>query len=230
MGTFSMGCSKNDSDCAIDEKPLHDVMLSEYWIDRYEVTVSDYASCVDSGICSIPKKAPEPACNYGVSGRDGFPMNCIDYKSAQRYCGWAEKTLPTEAQWEKAARGEYTWIYPWGDAPPASCDMAIMYDPKFAAAGCGTGMSWQGASLNVESPYGAFDMAGNVWEWVSDWYDATYYQTSPSIDPTGPGEGDFIVIRGGAWDDKDVRTSKRGSINPSSMLDNTGFRCAFIKK
>jgi formylglycine-generating enzyme required for sulfatase activity len=226
-----MGCSKEDKECAKDESPLHDPVLSEYWIDRNEVTVTEFEQCVKSEVCAVPK-AKAPTCNYGVTGRDKFPMNCIEWKQAQAYCGWVLKALPTEAQWEKAARGLNSWIYPWGDAPPASCLLAIMYDAGMGGAGCGTGTTWPVGTMDTESPYGALDMAGNVWEWAYDWYDSAYYLSSPAIDPQGPADGTAKVVRGGGFDTDsaaNMRTSKRGAIDPSLVLDNTGFRCAFTK-
>jgi formylglycine-generating enzyme required for sulfatase activity len=232
---FKMGCEiELELTCAQEELPVHTLMMSTFLIDRFEVTVADYMACVKDSACNAPTALVAPVqCNYGVTGREQHPMNCIDWKNANAFCEWAGKWLPTEAQWEMAARATKMYTYPWGYEPPANCDLAIMTDGTLGA-GCGANSTWEvGSRKGGASPYGAEDMAGNVWEWVADWYDAAYYASSPTGDPTGPQDGTEKVVRGGAWDCapvSELHTSRRGHIDPANMWANTGFRCALVPK
>ncbi len=224
-GSFWMGCnSAVDSNCYSDESPYHEVTLSGYYMDKTEVTVDAYGECVTAGSCTAPSTGG--SCNWGVSGRGGHPVNCVNWTQAREYCAWVGKRLPTEAEWEKAARGTDGRKYPWGNET-ATCEYAVMYE---GGNGCGTGSTWDvcGKSPSGDSPYGLCDMSGNVWEWVSDWYDSDYYTNSPSSNPTNTVSGSYRVIRGGsfAYTAHNLRASGRSGDYPSDYYVNLGFRCA----
>ncbi len=218
-GWFWMGCSPNDSNCGDDEKPYHKVYLSAYFIDKNDVTVDEYTRCVNAGGCTQPITGQY--CNWGVSGRGDHPINCVDWNQANTYCQWRGKELPTEAQWEKAARGTNGRIYPWGNEWDAS---KACFNQSST---CAVGSYPSGAS-----PYGVMDMAGNVWDWCRDWYDANYYASSPDHNPTGPDSGRYRVFRGHLSWITDYppfgRASRRGGdapYVPSHGGLNNGFRC-----
>ena len=243
-GSFMMGCSESDSDCDYcdyDEYPYHEVTLSAYSIDKYEVTVGDYQKCVDTGNCNNENEnepqyttnTDDSDCNLGASGKDNHPMNCVSWYGAKAYCEWVGKRLPTEAEWEKAARGTNGSTYPWGYYL-ATCDYAVMFDSYTDGEGCRTGGTWEvGSKPKGISPFGAYDMAGNVWEWCSDWYDNDYYETSSAENPTGPETGIYRISRGGSWNAGDshysyryMRASIRYGILPDFLINDQGFRCA----
>jgi len=216
-GNFLMGSADNDEDASDDEKPQNTVTLDAYWIDRTEVTNAMFRRFVsDAGY------------TWGSSyvGEDDYPVVNISWDDASAYCAWAGGRLPTEAQWEKAARGTDGRLYPWGDQP-ASCEYAVMNDSR--GNGCGKSRAWPvGSKPNGVSPYGVLDMAGNAWEWVKDWYSDTYYQSSPSSNPTGPGSGEARVLRGGSWYDywRIGRAAYRHCSVPALRGVDTGFRCS----
>lgn len=216
-----MGCNSSvDTECATNESPKHNVTLAAFAIDKTEVTVSQYKACVDGGGLGCTTPDTTTNCNWGVADRGNHPINCVDWAQAAAYCAWVDKRLPTEAEWEKAARGTDGRKYPWGNTS-IDCTFANTVDCLGRTRPVGGA---QGAS-----PYGALDMMGNVVEWGSDWYDATYYTSSPANDPTGPATGTGRVLRGGAWSDvpASARASNRGKGDSASWNDNTtGFRCA----
>ena len=188
-GEFLMGSLPDTGNSS--ERPQHVVYLDSYWIDRTEVTNAQYRLCVNAGICSAPGCWKEKDFSD-----DDQPVVCVDWVQAHTYCQWAGVRLPTEAEWEKAARGLDGRTYPWGEQPP-SCLYAVMNE---GGKGCGAEKPWPvGSKLKGASPYGALDMAGNVWEWVADWYAADYYQDSPVRNPAGPSSGLDKVLRGGSW-------------------------------
>lgn len=227
-GKFWRGCNEAvDTQCSSDEKPYREIYLDAYFIDKYPVTVSEYEACVAGGGCSEPSLG---GCNYGKSEKQDHPINCVTWFQAEEYCKWAGKRLPTEAEWEKAARGTDGGKYPWGNSPAVSCDYAVMDDPNAGGDGCGTGGTMPVGSkpLGV-SPYGAYDMIGNVWEWVNDWYSGSYYAISPESNPQGPESGSLRVVRGGSWNYSDtgyLRASYRLYSSPGYYDYNYGFRCA----
>jgi formylglycine-generating enzyme required for sulfatase activity len=229
-GEFAMGCRRSDdARCDRDELPHHKVRLSEFEIDRLEVDVARYAACVRAGRCSVEGVTEGELCNWSRSDRLDHPMNCVDWHQARAYCAWAGMRLPTEAEWERAARGKDRRIYPWGDEAP-SCKLAVMDD---GGDGCGRDSTWPTGSRPAgASPYGALDLAGNVWEWVADRYDPRYYEQSPRRDPLGPDGGVERSVRGGSWlsnDVADLRASERHGSPASYRSYNLGFRCARAK-
>jgi formylglycine-generating enzyme required for sulfatase activity len=222
-GGFWMGCNEAaDDQCAADEKPYIRASLREFKIDKHETTAAEYMRCVQSGGCSPANTGP--TCTYGVAGKESHPINCVDWIQATRYCKWAGKRLPTEAEWEKAARGPSGLKYPWGSAQ-VDCDLAVM-----TAKGCkAEGTEPVGRRPEGASPYGAMDMIGNAWEWVADWYDEGYYGISTGTNPQGPEKGKERVLRGGSWYNKlsmSLRASARSHNYPGLRLDLFGFRCA----
>ena len=167
-GPFMMGCnSAVDTECASSEYPYHSVTVPGFKIDKYEVTASEYKACVTASGCTAANT--DSGCNYNVSGKESHPINCVDWAQAKAYCTWAGKRLPTEAEWEKAARGTDGRKYPWGN-DALDCDHAV-----HSANGCSNSSTAPvGSKPAGVSPYGAEDMVGNVWEWVEDWYHDTY--------------------------------------------------------
>jgi formylglycine-generating enzyme required for sulfatase activity len=171
-----------------DEGPEHTVYLDAFWIYQHEVTNENYQACMDDNACSPPgsiKYFSDP--NY----KDHPVLNGV-WLEAVAYCQWAGERLPTEAEWEKAARGTDGRDFPWGSQKP-TCNLANFKD-------CVGGTSPVGSYPAGASPFGALDMAGNVGEWVADWHEDDYYSRSPYENPTGPETGTHKVIRGGSWD------------------------------
>ncbi|HOX47313.1 MAG TPA: SUMF1/EgtB/PvdO family nonheme iron enzyme [Myxococcota bacterium] len=212
-GEFLMGCSPGDEECEDPEKPAHKVWVSEFSLDATEVTVAAYQRCMQSGRCSAPTKGDK--CTWGVTGKESHPVNCVDWSQAKGYCEWAGKRLPTEAEWEKAARGGTT-------------------RPKYGELDA---IAWhRGNAGGVTHPvgekqpnaFGLYDMLGNVWEWCADWYGEGYYQGSPERDPAGLSSGENRSMRGGSWDlgTWGSRASTRRGIPPVVGYSVFGFRCA----
>jgi len=219
-GAFSMG---SDSGAA-DEKPAHRVTGSAFAMDRYEVTNGRYQACVGAGACSAPSlfSSATRAHYFDDPAFADYPVIFVSWAQAKAFCSFAGGRLPTEAEWERAAAGsDAPRTYPWGESPP-DCSKANF-------AGCVGDTDRVGRRPAGQSPYGAFDMAGNVWEWTSDWYDAAYYRTSPSQDPTGPASGTLKVMRGGCWVSGAVslRTTCRKASLPDAWAPNVGFRCVY---
>lgn len=222
-GEFTMGSEER-----ANELPIRQVQIDAFWMDRTEVTVGAYAECVDDGTCSLP--GGERDCNWNVVGRENHPVNCVDWFQAETYCSWVDggtKRLLTEAEWEKAARWTDARRYPWGDEPEPSCSHVVMDDADVGGDGCGMHSTMEVGSKSMgASPYGVHDMAGNVWEWVSDWYGS--YDAGETDNPTGPADGTQRVMRGGSWDyhnPNDLRAAYRGLNISSFSFNNVGFRC-----
>jgi formylglycine-generating enzyme required for sulfatase activity len=219
-GEFTMGL---DNDRYETDNPAHKITLSAYWIDRTEVTNDMYEKCVEANVCVPPYSEASGGIKlyYGNSMFANFPVIHIAWLSASEYCEWVGRRLPTEAQWEKAARGATDErIYPWGDTEPFR-DLANFGRQV-------NNMTAVNEQSEGRSPYGALNMAGNVWEWVSDFYDPDYYSKSLSRDPTGPVIGDKRVMRGGSWKDypSTIRVVHRYADYPLSANSSLGFRCA----
>jgi len=210
-----MGCNEQvDKQCEENEKPYHKVYLEAFYIDKYEVTQGEYSQCVQAGKCRDNMKR-----NDSLMDPD-LPVGGVDWDQAKSYCEWVGKHLPTEAQWEKAARGTDGRKYPWGNQE-VDCSLANL-------SGCGEKPIDVGSIPSGASPYDALDMAGNVWEWVADWHDDNYYADSPKKNPTGPSDGAHKGMRGGSWNNSTgkVRSSFRGWSSPGFATFTDGIRCA----
>jgi formylglycine-generating enzyme required for sulfatase activity/serine/threonine protein kinase len=225
-GEFPMGSDpKRDSLAAHGgEQPQHRVHLDEYWMGRYPVTNAQYQAFV----AATGKGAPSHWSKGNIpKGKETHPVVNVSWADAAAFCEWAsgaaevEIRLPTEAEWEKAARGTDGRIYPWGDKKPDKglCNFSMNVKDATPAGQY---------SPAGDSPYGCADMAGNVWEWVSDWYDGDYYKNSSRENPAGPATGEYRVLRGGSWDFyvRGVRSASRGRNFPDFRYDDVGFRCA----
>jgi formylglycine-generating enzyme required for sulfatase activity len=211
---FSMGCNAaTDTQCKDDEKPLHMVSLDAFEIDKTEVTQNQYAACVAAGMCAAP------TCEWDCAKGDG-PAACVHWNDAKAYCAWANGRLPSEAEWELAARGTDGRKFPWGNQAP-DCDHVNMQ-------GCDGMAASVGSHPKGASPYGVMDMAGNVVEMVADHYGATYYSMSPAKNPPGPTTGSHYVGRGGGFRSEAVwqRVSARDTYDSGDASASLGFRCA----
>jgi serine/threonine-protein kinase len=226
-GIFLMGSDDDNDQADNDEYPQHEVYLDGFWIDRYEVTNQQYGLCVKEGICDPPSED-------GSFTRDmyfkhpeflNYPVVWVNWHDANRYCEWAGKQLPTEAQWEKAARGTDAREYPWGDESP---------DETRANYGSNVGDTTETGyySPQGDSPYGCADMSGNVLEWVKDWYSGDYFPLLDQIEnPQGASSSPIQarVARGGSWiyPARRSRAALRVDRLPELQEGNIGFRCVF---
>jgi eukaryotic-like serine/threonine-protein kinase len=220
-GSFRMGeeaaiafaeCQKTYT-CGMDwyenAQPVHTVELNAFWIYKTEVTNAAYLKCTQSGACDRAS---------GTGASDSYPVTNVNWQDAANYCTWAGGRLPTEAEWEYAARGTDGRLYPWGNET-ATCSLASL--------GSCSGMTEVGSHTDGASFYGALDMAGNVWEWVSDWFGVAYYASSPRDNPQGPSTGAIRVKRGGSFTNVAgfMIASSRGMENPKNRTKFNGFRC-----
>jgi formylglycine-generating enzyme required for sulfatase activity len=249
-GEFIMGSADFEGTA---EQPVHMVYLDAFYIDRYEVTNALYKDCVDAGACQPPQSigSSTRSAYYGSPDFDNYPVIYVDWNMAKTYCEWRGGGLPTEAQWEKAGRGTDGRTYPWGEG--IDCNRAN-YNKVISSSGevgcpvelpsLGSFVSYQPGSLSIglgvitgdttvvgsyergRSPYGVYDMAGNVYEWVADW--DSDYQSSPASNPLGPDTGERRILRGGSYGDSEynVRVTTRAGDDPRVASDFYGFRCA----
>jgi formylglycine-generating enzyme required for sulfatase activity len=242
MVTVPEGCFQRGSpDGDPDEVPVAEVCLPAFQIDRVEVTVDSYKKCVAAGKCPHPhgtfmeEENGEPTwkrfCNFGRDDRGDHPVNCVTWAQANTYCAWSGKRLPTEAEWEYAARGKEGRKFPWGgDAP--SCERAIMDDA--GGEGCGKDQTWPvGSKPSGVGPFGALDQSGNVWEWVEDCWTMKFYATCGTScrSPVNRCSNPYAkrVIRGGSYVNKKpagLRGALRGNYTGNSTTQSIGFRCA----
>jgi formylglycine-generating enzyme required for sulfatase activity len=225
-----------------DDRPVHRVSLSAFSIDRNEVTNGDYAVFVKATGATAPYHwgGAEP-----TAARATWPVYNVSWHEAVAYCAWRGARLPTEAEWEKAARGGMADLdYPWGNEYESEEEQPAAVPPGEASAKPAAGRARaprvkhaHSASAGGPRPVGSFepngfglhDMSGNVWEWVSDWYDMYYYGVSPMQNPRGPEQGRYKVIRGGSWADTDPRLGAvyfRNYTSPDERTPTIGFRCA----
>jgi len=215
-GEFIMGSWTGDA----DERPVRRVYLDAFFMDKDHMTVGEYAKFLEAASHEAP---PE----WNIMSRAmhrNRPVVNVDWADAAAYCKWAGKRQPTEAEWEKAARGTDGRVYPWGNEPPTK----FHGNMKKELWNSHLGLTPVGMFQDGRSPYGINDMAGNVWEWVSDWYDPNYYSTGPLRNPTGAPTGDHKVVRGGSWGSgpEGLRSAERETHVPSFQGYGTGFRCA----
>ena len=218
-GPFEMGAAGTQA--LEDERPLHRVTLDAFMMDVYEVTTSQYGAFLSA----TGRVAPWLWETVSVARHSDRPVIGVDWHDADAYCRWKGKRLPTEAEWEKAARGVDGRLYPWGNLVPTK---------EVANFALGARFSYSQVLMPVQSyesgksPFGLYQMAGNVGEWVSDWYSANYYERSPETNPSGPENGQFKVLRGGSWSDlpKYLLTYGRFKLPPETRNSYIGFRCA----
>lgn len=226
--TFEMGCdSAIDPICSsVPAEHKHKVEISSFYMDKYEVTTARYRECVNAGNCTLPTMGG--LMHYDDEGTENFPINGVNWNQAVAFCAAEGKRLPTSAEWEFAARGTDGRIYPWGNEEP-TCDLAIKDKPNAGFLGCGTGNSKDVGSVpDGASPFGVMDMAGNVWEWTSDWFDEEYYFNSPEKDPQGPAIGELKITRGGDFLGRqgyEFRSTGRFPYYPTNPSPAIGFRC-----
>ena len=222
-GEFQMGDGSGEQ----DERPLHAVRISSFRINKFEVTAAQYDSCVRAGVCS-PAHYDDGKCliwngtrfqNVTVPQafrRPDYPVVCVTWHQARAYCRWKKMKLPSEAQWEYAARAGTRNVYSWGDSGPSPqrCVMPEKRCPDEAGS-------------HAPNGWGLFDMTGNVWEWTNDYYDQQYYSFSDSQDPPGPDVGLYRVIRGGGWysGPAQLRIANRHWFSPDYAEASIGFRC-----
>ena len=215
-GEFWMGSNNG----LPDVRPMHRTILSTYWIDTLEVTNAQYGRCVSDGVCTPPKDRAY----FDDAQRARHPVSNVTWRQAHTYCQWRGVRLPTEAEWEKAARGTDGRRYPWGNAE----EPIKRWIKDGVIASNGNGTMPVGSRPETASPYGVLDLVGNAWEWVRDWYAEDYYATAPAQDPQGPLRGTFRVLRGGDWNQSplELRVSYRAWDEMTYWGPTLGFRCA----
>lgn len=218
-GEFTMGSEEGGS----GEKPVHKVYLDGYYISKYEVTNKQYKKFCDETGRSYPSDPGFSGMSSYFTSYPDYPVVNVSWNDAKAYCAWAGLRLPTEAEWEKAARGTDSRKYPWGNEDPGTskCNMSGTEDGYKYTSPIG---SYKGG----RSPFGCYDMAGNVWEWCNDWSGNNYYRDSEYRNPKGPSSGSYKLCRGGSWYfvAYSVRSAYRAGDKPSRIDNICGFRPA----
>jgi len=227
-GPFPMGVPHAARDGGVDERPNHEVFVDNFYMDLYEMTNGRYLQFVTETGHRVPQHPTDDSKglwkgNMMPESVTDLPVINVDWFDAEAYCRWAGKRLPTEAEWEKSAKGPNDWRFPWGNVEPT------MEHANF-------NQTWRGEATLVQvgiyekgkSPYGIYDVAGNVWEWVADWYEADYYHKSPPRNPQGPETGKYKAVRSSGWQGEtpQVRVFTRIKSLPTDRNNSTGFRCA----
>jgi len=228
-GPYPMGVPKAARDGGFDERPNHEVFVDSFYMDIYEVTNGRYLQFVTETGHRVPQHPTDASKglwkgNMMPESVTDLPVINVDWFDAKAYCHWAGKRLPTEAEWEKAAKGPNDWRFAWGDVEPTTEHANFNQ------------LAWRGEATLVQvgiyekgkSPYGIYDVAGNVWEWVSDWYQVDYYQQSPTHNPKGPETGKYKAVRSSGWQGEtpQMRVFTRIKSLPTDRNNSTGFRCA----
>jgi formylglycine-generating enzyme required for sulfatase activity len=235
-GKFLMGADQGSPYFFGAESPSHEVTLDTFRIYITEVTNAMYRACVDAQICPRPEPTPSdsiaPSQYFTAPAYNNYPVVLVTNADAATYCQWAGGRLPTEAEWEKAARGTDGRLFPWGNNELTSslanfCDNGCPGDEVAPLVDGYRFTAPVGSFPAGASPYGVLDMGGNVLEWASDWYVANYYN-SPTNNPTGAASGTRHPIRGGSWDSGrgGLRPAARASLSVGTVMDTVGFRCA----
>jgi len=247
QGKAWIGCNENiETECPLSELPYHEVSMKAYFIDKYEVTVADFEKCINAGGCGAEedtynKTGTDQYCNFG-SSKTNHPMNCVSWEGARAYCVWAGKRLPSEGEWEKAARGgceihsnddceTNSYIYTWGNEGTPDCSkisMATKTDSEINY-GCGANSTAVGGSYpSSNSPYGVSDMLGNLFEFVADKWVGNHDLAKPDGSSVGVPENQAVIKGGGFMtiDTEQLRISNRNAQNIEEIFDTRGFRCA----
>ena len=247
-GEFLMGSKEDDPDAEDDEHPQRSIYLDAFWIDQTEVTNEMFATFLNQQGNQVEGDVTWLEIDDGnvlisefggtFQSKEGFanhPVIGVSWYGAKAYCEWAGRRLPTEAEWEKAARGTDGRKYPWGNEDVAGnllnlCDKNCSWSNRINSIDDGYEFTAPvGTYPDGASPYGALDMAGNVWEWVADWYDADYYKDAPKNNPPVPTTGQYRAMRGGSWFiyvARRVRAGLRGRLDPADRSISFGVRCA----
>jgi sulfatase modifying factor 1 len=227
-GPFPMGVPPGDRDGGRDEYPRHEVFIDAFYMDKYEITNGRYLAFVKATDHRVPQNPRNATRNLweGVAIPESLadrPVVNVDWSDAEAYCKWAGRRLPTEAEWEKAAKGNNDWRFPWGNVEPTP--KHLNYNQRWIGEKT---LMPVGSYEAGRSPYGVYDMAGNVWEWVNDWYDARYYEKSAAKNPKGPETGKGKVLRSSGWQVETplVRIFTRVESDATVRNESTGFRCA----
>ena len=231
-GLFWRGQPNGDEDAC----PLHQVELDAFQIDQMETSMEAYNECVNAGVCSARASECNSIYSSWEGDSDALPAVCVDHTQAATYCDWKGGRLPTEAEWEKAARGEEGAVYPWGERAPLCEDGNF----RFVSWYCQQSVVEVGSYPETLTAYGLLDTLGNAWEWTADFYDATWFQEAGRSNPAGPescainaseerGNCTHRVIRGGGFNstEQNTRASARSLAEPNRVDVNLGFRCAY---
>lgn len=217
-GEFLMGSHKKELNANSNEKKQRSVYLDTFWIDQTEVTNTQYAMCVSDGDCSAPADEKD----YRKNDMSNHPVVFVSWHDASNYCTWAGRRLPTEAEWEKSARGIYASRFPWGE--DISCENANYYDCRDFVSTAPVGYYAETGS----SVYGVYDMAGNVWEWMQDWYQGDFYSLASDENPINiNSESGLRILRGGSWNSYPdyLRSAHRDANKMDNSSEYIGFRC-----